>query len=279
MDLSDIQKEQQFSSFSFSAYPAKTRYHGDTAAHYNIRREKNPKWRREFAALRNILSACRSDSSILDIPVGTGRFIPLYNSGFRKVFGFDVSLDMVRQAIAGYPAGKVYFGVGEAEKIPFCDKSIDYLVSIRFLNWISTEHLRHILQEYTRVARLGIIVSIRVEEASKGISVLFWSIYNLIPAVVHGIFQFRKTLSRFKSRLRKMKSAEVSWASQENTKISNGYAVHKGADILDIFSALQLTIERVIDVDVPFSYRTRTIKPYRFYFLKFSDGKNCSSLT
>ncbi|EGV31954.1 Methyltransferase type 11 [Thiorhodococcus drewsii AZ1] len=47
--------------------------------------------------------------------------------------------------------------VGDAEQLPLKDHSIDYVVCIRFLNWLSGAHLDQVLTECRRVARRGLI--------------------------------------------------------------------------------------------------------------------------
>ena len=54
----------------------------------------------EHQAVAGFLSQLDPGSCVLDIPVGTGRFIPLYNNLGLRATGVDASIDMLGEARA-----------------------------------------------------------------------------------------------------------------------------------------------------------------------------------
>ena len=62
-------------------------YKGDVAKLYNKNRTSSLKWKREQKIMEKIISNFSPKSIILDIPVGTGRLIPFYDSRSHKIYG------------------------------------------------------------------------------------------------------------------------------------------------------------------------------------------------
>ena len=93
-------------------------------------------------------------TSILDIPLGTGRFLQCYEKGEHFVIGVDKSKDMLLQAKKkAANSNLVQMMLGEAEHIPLGDKSVDYAICIRLFNWVPQLVLKQMLIELQRVAK------------------------------------------------------------------------------------------------------------------------------
>ncbi|MDV3278706.1 MAG: methyltransferase domain-containing protein [Nitrososphaerales archaeon] len=91
-------------------------------------------------------------SSVLDFGVGTGRFAgPLARAGLRVV-GVDVSLKMIRQALAKGVRGLV---LSDAASVPFRDMSFDYVLSVHFMHLVGD--WRAAVREMARVGRNGLL--------------------------------------------------------------------------------------------------------------------------
>ena len=73
--------------------------------------------------------------SIVDIPFGTGRFVPMYRKKGLNIAGLDASEDMIStaQKILGSDFDGIDARVGDAASLPFKDNEFDLLVSTRFL--------------------------------------------------------------------------------------------------------------------------------------------------
>lgn len=149
-------------------YAAKTFYRGDVARHYDQVRQKTRsgarKWGREEEALRRVLRRLPAHSTILDSPCGTGRFAQVFGDvGLRSV-GLDISSDMLamhRRAAPEEP-DRIRLLQADLERLPLGDSSVDYVVAMRFFNLVPLGVAQRVLREFSRVARSGVIIEIRL---------------------------------------------------------------------------------------------------------------------
>jgi ubiquinone/menaquinone biosynthesis C-methylase UbiE len=138
------------------------KYRGDTARGYEDRRAGQPKWAAEQAAVDGMLMSFPAGTTVLDIPVGTGRFLPLYALRGFKVTGIDISDDMIAQARAKGPVDGVEIRRGDIFSIDIPDASVDLVLAIRIMNLIDASDMVRALGELQRVARGSIIFNIRI---------------------------------------------------------------------------------------------------------------------
>ena len=122
--------------------------------------------RREFEALDRFLNDVNPGERILDLPFGIGRFAPLYSRRGAEVVGIDISPDMLAEAAADPAVDELgpTLITADAEQIPLADGSVDYVVCMRFINWLPPETRENVLREFHRVARRGLIVQVRLHE-------------------------------------------------------------------------------------------------------------------
>jgi ubiquinone/menaquinone biosynthesis C-methylase UbiE len=139
-----------------NAEETKKTYFGEKAALYDQNNEHTSKRENERRALREFLSA--GVKSVLDIPVGTGTFFPIYRELGLKVTGMDVSPEMMAQATAKDPDIEVVYG--DILDIPMPEKFVDAVVCIRLLALIDQDSMVKAMMEMGRVARERIIVSL-----------------------------------------------------------------------------------------------------------------------
>ena len=107
-------------------------------------------------------------SAVLDVPVGTGRFLPLYAEIDARVIGVDLSEDMLAQArsrLAEYPNLDAALLLGDLTRLPTDDASVEVAVCIRFMNLVNLSVAQSALAEMKRVSAGRIILGIRVREA------------------------------------------------------------------------------------------------------------------
>jgi ubiquinone/menaquinone biosynthesis C-methylase UbiE len=134
------------------------RYRGAAARDYDATRRHQAKWKREAECLRMALKG--ASGTVLDIPIGTGRFIPIYRElGFNQVIGMDVSEDMLLEA---RKRGGAMLQVGNILDIPMVSGLVDWAVCVRLLNLISEDEMKRAVSEVCRVARAGVVLSIRL---------------------------------------------------------------------------------------------------------------------
>jgi ubiquinone/menaquinone biosynthesis C-methylase UbiE len=102
----------------------------------------------------------------LDLPCGTGRLFLWLLQRQLQFVGADISLEMMRAArtkIGTTSSGGVPFALVQCdgEYLPFKDRSLDAVLSIRFMFHVPREVRVRILQEMARVSRRWLIVDFR----------------------------------------------------------------------------------------------------------------------
>ncbi len=138
-------------------------YYGKVAANYQKRRAKQGWWAVEQDEMKALLDTLPEGLSVLDVPFGTGRFVPFYNARGDKVIGLDASADML--AAAEEELGDQFQGckttVGSAMDLPYPDDSFDLVSSCRFIRdiIIKPDALKA-LAEFARVTRKHAIIQL-----------------------------------------------------------------------------------------------------------------------
>jgi ubiquinone/menaquinone biosynthesis C-methylase UbiE len=136
------------------------KYHGNVAATYDARREQSPGWWHQQRTVERYLSTLPAGSRVLDVPVGTGRFLEAYGRHGLDAIGVDISSAMLSQARAKMPDAELY--EGSIMDLPFADGSFDCVVCMRFLNWVGGAQLDRAVSEIARVSRGTVICNIRM---------------------------------------------------------------------------------------------------------------------
>jgi ubiquinone/menaquinone biosynthesis C-methylase UbiE len=145
-------------------YVGKSAYQGDIAARYDADRMVEPLWAEEQEFVRVWIQRFQPPGTILDTPVGTGRFLPLLVERGLKVIGSDISADMVAEARRQYGrlGEAVELSVGDAENLALPDQSVDGVICWRFFHLIPEPVLHRVLGEFRRVSRGPILVQVAV---------------------------------------------------------------------------------------------------------------------
>ncbi len=145
-------------------YDAKHKYKGNIASDYNEKRTSEPLWEREQDAFKQCRSSLPNDTSLLDIPIGTGRFIEFYKELGLIAHGVDISQDMLSEARRNAEKSNydMEFIHGDALNLPQRESECDYIICARLLNWVPFEILEKMIKEFMRVTKKGMILHIRV---------------------------------------------------------------------------------------------------------------------
>ena len=160
------------------------KYHGDIASGYDAKRVNDPKWTVEQKLITDMLSDLPAGSTILDCPVGTGRFLEFYKEKDFQFVGADLSPDMlVQSALKLLPQAEVERWVaasnaqntilpfrignsvlvnGDVRKIGLGDKAVDAAVACRITRWLSPADCQVMMRELMRVTKGRIIWTARV---------------------------------------------------------------------------------------------------------------------
>jgi ubiquinone/menaquinone biosynthesis C-methylase UbiE len=138
-------------------------YHGETAEIYESKRVKQDWWHDEIKGLSKLLKLIPQGVSVLDVPFGTGRFLPLYYEKQMTVTGLDISHDMLYEAkkLRGDLLEKCIVDIGDARTLPYENNSFDLIVSIRFVDGhLAFKDAKKVISEFCRVSRKYLIVEL-----------------------------------------------------------------------------------------------------------------------
>jgi ubiquinone/menaquinone biosynthesis C-methylase UbiE len=164
------------------------------------------------------LESFPSGTSLLDIPVGTGRFLELYAERGFKTTGIDVSssmLEIAKQKAAAI-SSDANLSPGDILALAYPERAFDVAVCIRLMQWMGKNDFRAALSELVRVTRRAIIISVP--------SYTPWSQVGL-----PGVSRLARLLAQVRLRLYKRRKRGPS-------------VIHERADILAAFSTLGLSI-------------------------------------
>lgn len=144
-------------------YKGKSAYHGSVARDYERDRTAEPIWAVEQEFVARWVSGIPHGSVLLDLPTGTGRFLPMFIARGLQVHARDISRDMlnvIREKIPDYRAQGLTIEEGDAQKINLENDSVDYVVSWRFFHLIPRSVIPGVLAEFKRVCRRDIIIQV-----------------------------------------------------------------------------------------------------------------------
>lgn len=135
-------------------------YLGGRAVNYEATRRASPIWDAEYRALEKMLDDVTAGSTVLDVPVGTGRFLELYEALGLDVIGMDISDEMLEIARAKQPGADLI--LANVLDIPLPDKSVDIAVCVRMLYFLRPDEMARAMSELRRVTREKMIVTAHV---------------------------------------------------------------------------------------------------------------------
>ena len=136
------------------------KYVNKKAEEYEANRVNTIQWQKEQKIVELYINKLKPET-ILDVPVGTGRFF-----GKHKTTGIDISIDMLD--IAEKKAdNKDRLLLGDVFKIDYIDE-FDVVVSMRFLNWVTTEELELVIKNLTKATKKNLILGIHLDVGQEG---------------------------------------------------------------------------------------------------------------
>lgn len=133
-------------------YDGYQKYGADEAAGYEEERKKEALWWQEEAFIADYF-ANHKLRTVLDAPVGTGRFFQHY-SEVEEVVGIDISGEMLKESsrkLADPRLAKVRLMRGDIFKLAFADNHFDITVCWRFAHLVPEKLLANALRELGRV--------------------------------------------------------------------------------------------------------------------------------
>lgn len=246
------------------SYPAKSHYFGDVATQYDSRRTLSAKWTREQEINRDLTAGFDAGSTVLDGPVGSGRFIEYYEANRLSVVGIDISEDMLAEARKKC-TGKspVSFHAGNVENLLLGDDSVDYALCIRLLNWVPLSAMLKIVKEYKRVSRQGIVVGVRVAQK-----------LSVAERFRAGIADALPTLGNLKTWLRVLRKktrqtlSMLMGKTNPKDRLARSFFLHDEKKVLRLFESAGMRIEQKFLVERSVSSLVGVAKDYSFYYLR-----------
>lgn len=148
------------------SYSARVKYVGPLADKYVANRAHAPTWMWEQDQVRAWAQSRPEGSSVLDVPFGTGRYVPIYRAAGLDIHGCDISADMV--AVARRELGPDFqvcqVDVGDAENMRhLADGAVDAVLCSRFIQWLPTlEIVDRVLAEFARVGREELFLQLKI---------------------------------------------------------------------------------------------------------------------
>lgn len=142
-------------------------YRGAKARNYERNRTGQRRWRLETEAVADWLP--RRGGTVLDVPCGTGRFLPLYADFGLHVTGVDISEEML--AVARNKLTNL--SAAQRRRIHLEQESIlgdewfhehDCVVCVRLLHLVSQRECGRILERLCSTARSRVILTVRLAE-------------------------------------------------------------------------------------------------------------------
>lgn len=243
---------------SHSLTQLKEKYTGAAAQQYEAWRSDSAHWKREQKLVRSLLASAGAEdgSVILDVPVGTGRFLPFYEAKACTTLGVDASPDMLAEArarAAEIEYDDVTLQQGNILDLDLADDRADVSVCIRMMNWLDAGRFRQALDELRRVTRRRIIVGVRMATGRTRTAVAEW-LRKAPNAWMHRLANGLHRMRRWMMRADAEGSGEdatassASPSSSEEASPSNGNAPtlvdHPEKRVRRAFRARDLTVQR-----------------------------------
>lgn len=125
-------------------------YHGSIAANYDTARDLKPKRKAEIAAIERFVT----EGPVLDVPCGTGVFIPVYQRKGINFTGVDISDDMLAIARRKVPGANLRHG----SIFDLSGRSGEFktAVCVRFLEWLPLDQAKIVIEKLQQIA--GVLV-------------------------------------------------------------------------------------------------------------------------
>lgn len=197
--------------------PAEAAYYENVAQNYERDRIVQSIWPKEQEYVSQLVEKIPHGASILDVPVGTGRFLEIYEKRELLVTGIDISEDMLTETAKKNTAVKPTLLIGNAAELHFAADSFDYTLCWRLSHLVSGEVLGHILLSLSRVTRNMVIMQ---------------------TFITHELTEEQKLLAKLKNELDKKGKKQTPWGHIKTY-------THKKNDVIKTISANNLKLKHL----------------------------------
>lgn len=163
-------------------------YDNNVATNYDCDREKEEHWNKENYFIKKYFYN-KKIKNLLDIPVGTGRFLNSYQL-IDNVVGIDISDAMLHEAQIKVVKGvlsNIKLEVGDVFSLKFPDNFFDHTVCFRLLHLIPPEFRIEFISELMRVTSGKMILQVyegkKINMINKILNKMKTVIQNIIPSL------------------------------------------------------------------------------------------------
>lgn len=142
-------------------YAGKNAYHGDVVTNYERDRETEDIWPVEQQWMERWIKTLPPRARVLDLPVGTGRFVEAMLSHGLRVHGSDISADMLRSTEKrGGGSPDLTLSQSDVEALPFAADAFDAVVCWRLFHLLPPAVAGRALSELARVCKGTLVLQV-----------------------------------------------------------------------------------------------------------------------
>ncbi len=176
-------------------YDGYFKYDNNIANSYDLDRQEEEHWKLENVYIENLYN-CINIMTLLDLPVGTGRFLQYYGK-VEKVIGIDISDDMLQVAMkkADKLSSNIVLHKGDAFSLQYPDEYFEHIVCFRLMHLIPPDKRLNLLNELKRVVSKKIILQVYMSKATP----LSQKIFRKLRALVTQKNKIQKPWSHIQS--------------------------------------------------------------------------------
>ena len=252
---------------------ARHRYRGQEAANYERDRASARKWQLEQAAIELLWQAVPPDAVVLDVPVGTGRFVDLYRRSSVRAIGADVSRDMLGETRKKLqPGDRVELLYASIESLPLRSGSVDVAVCVRLLNWLPEGLMKKAVLELSRVSRDRLLLHVRCAEPLGRLEGLGYRALLGLRSLCRAARRSRGPLRRVLRRVGRALENSVESLPQVHLRSREDWHAHDRSMVQEFFRTHRLRPVRVQEVDRVIELDARERQVLRFFLLEIPRG-------
>lgn len=133
-------------------------YDEKRALAYDEKRKKHKLWQAEILAVEKLLNSAEAEETILDAPIGTGRFIHLYENKKMNITGIDISQDMLNIAKT---KTKANIDLSIKNILELREGQYDWTICIRLLNRLDASNMKSAIRALASMTKKKCILGIR----------------------------------------------------------------------------------------------------------------------